>query len=100
MWGKTISQGYHKYFIRLLSKEYAFIKWEPNVQSNIHGHNGKDCSFMILNGSMDEKIFHNIENVKIRVHEPLKGAHINDNIGKHQMINKDNRPKYSLHYYY
>ena len=100
MWGEIRSQGYHKYFIRLFSKEYAFIKWEPNVRSNIHGHNGKDCSFMILNGSMDEKIFHNIENVKIRVHEPLKGAHINDNIGKHQMINKDNRPKYSLHYYY
>lgn len=98
--GKTYSQGYCKYSLRLFSKEYALVKWGPNIVSKVHGHNGKDCTFIILNGSMDEKVFHTFENIKTRVHEPLRFSHINDKMGKHQMINEDDRPKYSFHYYY
>jgi len=92
--------GYYKYYLRIYSNEFALIKWGPHAISHIHGHSGADCKFLMLRGSMDEKIFRKNGDIRLRVHEPLGIAHISDKIGRHQMINKEDKPKYSLHYYY
>ena len=100
MLGIVREKAYHKYFLRVFSKEYAFIEWVPKALSVIHGHNGKRCNFVILNGSLNEKIFHKNSAVRLRTHQALTLGYIDDTIGSHQMINTDNKSKYSVHYYH
>lgn len=98
MFSSMVFKGYQKYSVRILEKEWALIRWKPLSESSIHGHAGKKCSFIVLNGSLNEKLFKSKKMIP-RYHEPLRFGYVDDTMGKHQMHNKDNRPKYSFHYY-
>ena len=43
---------YTKYNFSL--SNIALIRWEPSCSTEIHNHEGKDCDFIVLNGSLHE----------------------------------------------
>jgi hypothetical protein len=75
----------------------------PKSNTTIHNHDGKDCKFIILNGSLQEIRYKNVninslyQSKEIR---PLKFNIIKDKDGYHQIYNFDDRFKYSIHHYY
>jgi len=95
---------YCKYSIEFLKKELSLIKWFPNVQTEIHNHKGKRCSYFLLTGPLIETIYgHNFKDYPIpksqKNHRRWSIGYIDDNIGYHSMKNPCNKNKYSLHYY-
>ncbi len=96
----TIKNIYTKY--NLPFSNLYLIKWFPKVKTDIHNHDGKQCNFMVLNGSLHECRFHKdtigslYQSKKIN---PLQIYSINDEEGYHQIYNFDNRMKYSIHRY-
>ena len=96
-----IGNAYTKYTLGL--SNYALIRWEPNCSTEIHDHDGKDCDFIVLNGSLHEARYTEKYQGSLyssKFIEPLTLTRINDSEGYHQMFNFDDRVKYSLHWYY
>ena len=89
--------SYLKYTLPI--KNYYLIKWFPFSRTNIHGHDGKQCDFMILNGSLSEKRYGINADVTESILQKLKRYSINDQIGAHSMHNTDDKVKWSLHRY-
>jgi hypothetical protein len=92
---------YTKYNFSL--SNIALIRWEPSCSTEIHNHEGKDCDFIILNGSLHEARYKDKclgELYSSKCIEPLTNTTIKDSDGYHQVFNFDNRVKYSLHWYY
>jgi len=78
------------------------IRWSPKSRTNIHKHDGKQCSFLILNGSLHECRFINNTISGLYKSHLLKSFQvhsINDKEGYHQLYNFDDKIKYSLHRY-
>ena len=48
---KTINNCYIKFQLPSIKSKIYLIKWLPNVQTDFHGHNGKNCDFILLKGS-------------------------------------------------
>ena len=46
------NSSYFKYTLPI--KNYYLVKWLPKSKSTIHNHDGKQCNFMLLNGSLTE----------------------------------------------
>ena len=91
-----INASYLKYTLPI--KNYFLIRWLPFSRTKIHGHDGKQCDFMILNGSMSEK--RRIDaTLQDTILLPLKRYSINDEIGVHSMHNTDDKIKWSIHRY-
>lgn len=81
----------------------SLIRWEPNCNTGIHNHEGKDCDFIILNGTLHETRYRDKYIGALyssKSIEPLTNTTIKDSDGYHQVFNFDNRVKYSLHWYY
>jgi hypothetical protein len=76
------------------------IKWFPSSKTNIHGHDGKQCDFFILNGSLFEKRYGINGIVTYDILQPFTKYSINDQIGAHSMYNTDDKVKWSIHKYY
>ena len=79
------------------------IKWKPRAWTEIHNHDGKQCDFIILNGTLRESRSRSdgINSfVKTDKLLPFTKHSINDKIGYHQMYNHEDRIKWSLHKYY
>ena len=98
---KAFVGPYTKYSIGI--SNLSFIKWSPNSMTTIHNHDGKDCSFIILNDTLHEcrytdKYIGSLYNSKTL--NPYIINTIKDKDGYHQMFNFDNKIKYSLHWYY
>ena len=95
----TINNQYIKFIIPSLKSEIYLIKWFPNSITDIHGHNGKNCNFLLIKGSLSETRY--LKNNKIEINEikPFQRNFINDDIGEHEIKNKDNIVKWSLHRY-
>ena len=99
---ENIKNQYTKYRLPSFKNEYYLIKWYPNIQTEFHGHNGKNCNFTLLWGSyLFEERCKN-KNSEITFHKiiPLKIYNINDKIGIHKIINSENKIKWSFHKYY
>ena len=94
---ESINASYLKYTLPL--KNYYLIKWFPSSRTDIHGHNGKECKFLLLNGSLIEYRYNN-NSRKINNLKPLKLYTINDQIGTHLMKNHEDKIKWSIHKYY
>ena len=94
---ESVSYGYLKYTLPI--KNYYLIKWFPGSRTKIHDHDGKQCNFMILNGSMSEKRYGINADVTESILQQLKRYSINDEIGAHSMHNTDDKVKWSLHRY-
>lgn len=79
------------------------IRWKPHITSSIHGHEGKECNYIVLKGSLLEKIYKKSHNndylFKTRVVNKNQSAHINDVIGEHTVRNISDKTAWSLHYY-
>ena len=90
--------SYLKYTLPI--KNYYLIKWFPSSNTDIHSHDGKQCNFMILNGSMSEKRYGLNALITDHILQPLKKYSINDQIGAHSMHNTDEKVKWSIHKYY
>jgi hypothetical protein len=94
------TKAYSKYMT--LIPDIYLIKWNPKERSDIHNHDGKQCDFMILNGSLHEcrfktnKIGSLYQNQSLK---PFQVYSINDKEGYHQLYNFDDSIKYSIHRY-
>ena len=92
---------YTKYTLSM--SNIALIKWEPKSSTEIHDHDGKNCDFIVLNGSLHEarytdKYLGALYSSKCV--EPLLKTTIKKTDGYHQIFNFDNWIKYSIHKYY
>ena len=90
---------------RFPGTSYYMIRWKPNVFVRPHGHNGKQCSFWLLKGALQEKIYKTIPNHGYymdgqKVLLPGQNSYINDTIGLHSIRNLLDKPAWSLHRYY
>ena len=99
--GTQINNYYIKYKIPSLNSEIYLIKWLPNIKSDFHGHNGKDCNFILLWGSylFEERCKNKLSVISCQKIKPFKKYHINDKIGIHRLINTENKIKWSIHRY-
>ena len=99
-----ICKQYNKYRLPSFKSNIYLIEWLPNVKTDCHGHEHKDCEFVILKGPLFEKrYFKNYRSDKntseIFVYNQFDRGFINDLIGKHQMINFSRYKKWSIHRY-
>ena len=94
--------AYRKYSLTFLKKELSLIRWNPESITKLHDHQGKKCSFFILDGPIKEYFYQknntNCETL-VKHHESFSKGYIDDSMGLHQILNEDNCHKYSLHYY-
>ena len=122
----TINNQYIKFRIPSLKSELYLIKWLPNSKTDIHIHDGKNCNFLLLKGSLTETRYlknneiksngnkpfqinsmndeireHEIKNNEIKSNEikPFQINSMNDEIGEHEIKNNDDTIKWSLHRY-
>ena len=77
---ELINSSYIKYNLPI--KNYFLIQWFPFSHTLIHGHDGKECIFFTLNGSLKEykysdKTNKNSLNLWIVSDNLLKGAALN-----------------------
>ena len=96
--------AYKKYSININDKEFALIKWYPQVKTDIHNHKGKKCSFFLLTGPLIETVYGNrFEDYHIptshKIHNKFTIGYIDDSMGFHSIKNPNNKSKYSIHYY-
>ena len=92
---------YTKYTFQL--SNLALIKWEPKCSTDIHDHDGKNCDFIVLNGSLNESRYKDKYLGALyssKCIEPLTKIKMSKDSGYHQMFNCDNWVKYSIHRYY
>ena len=80
------------------------IRWKPNVITPIHGHEGKDCAFMVLNGRLQENVYKNLGSgyfmTRSKILEKNHSSFINDSQGQHAIQNLEHKASWSLHRYY
>mgnify|MGYP006089683789 FL=1 len=98
----NVNNQYIKYKIPFTYSSYL-IKWLPNSKTEIHSHNGQECKFFILKGNLVELRYldGNLNtHIKHTIIKPLRMNHINDSIGSHQMLNLEEKIKWSIHHYY
>ena len=101
---KIICKQYNKYRLPSFKSDIFLIEWLPNVKTDCHGHDQKNCNYIVLKGPLFEKrYFKNNElgnsKSKMLVYNNFDRGFINDSIGKHQMINFSNYKKWSIHRY-
>ena len=94
------TKAYSKYMTFI--PNIYLIQWSPKEKTDIHNHAGKQCDFIILNGSLHEcRFINNTIGGLFKSHslQPFKIHSINDQEGYHQLYNFDDKVKYSLHRY-
>jgi len=90
---------YIKFIIPSLKSDIYLIKWLPHSKTKIHNHKGRNCNFLLLKGSLTETRYLKNNTTETNVIHPLQINFINDEIGKHELINNDNTIQWSLHRY-
>ena len=98
---QEIKNSYVKYRLPSFKNEYYLIKWLPNMETDFHGHEGKECNYILLKGSQlfEERCKNKLSVITCHKIKPFKVYHINDKIGIHKMINSENINKWSIHKY-
>ena len=71
------------------------IRWKPRALTPIHGHEGKDCAFMVLNGRLKENVYTRLSTgyfmKRSKVIEANDISFINDSHGEHTIQNMNIR---------
>ena len=84
--------------------KFYLIRWKPRALTPIHGHDGKDCAFMVLNGRLKENVYKNLGSgyfmTRSKILEKNHSSFINDSQGKHTIKNLEDKTTWSLHRYY
>ena len=93
--------GYIKYKLPSFKSNLYLIQWNPRNETDIHGHDGKNCHFIILNGSLFETKYNNENNIlRSKKLKKYKTYFINDHLGKHKICNLNyEKTIWSLHRY-
>lgn len=93
------SSKYHRERIYIDDEiEVFIITWGKNQEAKMHNHSENGCFLKILEGSLEETIYSNNENIK-RILTKGSISYMNDNIGLHSVVNLDNVLCVSLHIY-
>lgn len=82
----------------IFSKKYLII-WKPKHETKYHDHNNMKCEFVLLHGLLNQSIIFNNKEKKIYKLNKYEINYIDDNIGKHKIIN-DNNYSITYHKYY
>ena len=90
-------KGYSKYSLFLHTKEYAFIKWNPNGSTAIHSHNGQLCTMNIIKGPLKEYRYNHTNEINIL--NSMNQYYIDDTLGCHKIENPCPKTKWSFHVY-
>ena len=93
--------GYIKYKLPSFKSDLFLIQWKPRNETDIHGLDGKNCNFMILNGSLFETRY-NYQNTILKSKKLTKNKiyFMNDKMGKHKITNLNHKKSiWSLHRY-
>ena len=92
---------YQKFWIPF--SKYYLIRWKPRALTPIHGHDGKDCVFMVLNGRLKENVYTRLSTgyfmKRSKVIEANDISFINDSHGEHTIQNIEHKATWSLHRY-
>tara|TARA_Y100000389_G_scaffold192299_1_gene219577 strand:- start:64 stop:402 length:339 start_codon:yes stop_codon:yes gene_type:complete len=98
---ERIKDIYVKYRLPSFNNKYYLIKWLPNVETDYHGHLGKECKYILLKGSylFEERCKNKLSEITYQKVKPFKVYHINDKKGIHKMINSEDKIKWSIHRY-
>ena len=98
----NVDNQYIKYRFPSFGSDIYLIKWLPYSNTKFHGHNGKQCDYMLIKGNYLNEIRWKSEKSKKTFHKikPFKIYSINDKMGIHRMSNTHNKVKWSLHRYY
>lgn len=89
----------------LASNEYFDLvlnHWKPGRASDIHGHPGEGCLFVLLHGKLEELRYTPDRSSKLMSMNSLRTgdmAYIDDRIAHHQVGNPYGSPAISLHVY-
>ena len=75
------------------------IKWHPNYEGHLHGHNNQHCYFKLLDGSLSEVVI-NANSEREKIYKVNNIGYISDTIGQHKIKNLSNDFSYSLHVYF
>ena len=94
-----ICKQYNKYRLPSFNSDIFLIEWNPHARGEIHGHDDKDCNYIILKGPLFEKRYFENNESEMLVYNNYDRGFINDSIGKHQMINFSRYKKWSIHRY-
>ena len=95
----TINDQYIKFIIPSLRSELYLIKWFPHSKTDIHNHDGKNCNFLLLKGSLTETRYLKNNEIESNEIKPFQINSMNDEIGEHEIKNNDDTIKWSLHRY-
>lgn len=85
--------------------ELMTLCWEPGHETPIHDHNGSEGLMLMVEGSLQEVIYHqaNLDSPLVKVKEGtlLQGESsvITEEIGLHKIVNKSKKRAISLHLY-
>ncbi|MBI1183546.1 hypothetical protein GC194_04710 [bacterium] len=83
--------------------ELLLLNWAPNSKAPIHDHNGEECWFFLLDGSLEEEIFHLKNNRPIALKKHVLNRHSHSHLPNpnwlHRVVNNSNSTAVSLHYY-
>ena len=67
---ELVNSSYLRYTLPI--KNFYLIKWLPQARTNIHGHDGKQCKFVILNDTLLEKRYNNNFNIETHILKSYK----------------------------
>ena len=95
---------YTRFRLPIPFSERYLIRWQPKHSTGIHGHDGKQCTFYLLQGKLRENKyicddgFLKKDETNI-LDKFLDNEYIDDTIGMHSIHNILDRPSYSYHVY-
>ena len=82
--------------------ELILLCWEEGQETSIHCHGGEECWVYLLEGEMEEVLYHKDEDVtengKCQL-QKFQSSYINDSIGLHKLKNSFKGRTISLHLY-
>ena len=100
---KTTGEEYSKILLpyHLNNMKMYLLKWENYGESKIHGHSNNGCIFKVLDGNLIEEIYkpYNLQRLKTYKHYEGNIKYIDNGMGLHKIINKNDNKSYSLHFY-
>lgn len=97
-----MNQSYKKFSIPFTN--LSLIRWKVNAIAPIHNHKNQNCSFLVLQGSLEEKVYKNkgLQGHYCLIDTKILNTHhssfINDEIGEHTVENISEGESWSLHY--
>lgn len=102
-WNQYVKFNYDSYNRNTIFKnnnyEMVIITWLPEQETKFHTHPSNGCLFKMLQGSLNEQLLLTNGIIKLNNFKYNNISYIDNNIGKHKIINTSNDIAVSLHIY-